>query len=480
MKAQGIKKNIIYSTIDQVSNVLVPFITAPYIARVLGADGIGIDSFTGSIHYYFILLATLGTMTYGAREISMNRDDPYKRSQIFWEIELMKIITSVISLILWMFFLLFVDMYKEYFLVRSIGFFSVLFDIAWFFNGLEEFKIAVIRNVFFRISGIFALFLFVKDSDDLFLSIFITFISGLLASLSLWPYLRKYLVCAKPKFSNLKKHFKETFIYFVPTIATSIYTVFDKTLIGLITHDTSENGYYQQAEGIVNIAKNVVFASVNSVLGVRIAFLYAQKKTDEIEERIEQSLNYIFFMGFGCCFGIMGIAKSFVPFFLGEGYDEVISLLYIFSPIIIIIGISNCLGSHYYTPCGKRAQSAKYIIAGSLTNLMLNVLLIPCLGSIGAAIASIFAELLIAFLYVKFSGEFCSLKLLLCNGLKKLIAGIIMFIIVLIMNLIQLPIFLLLMIQIMSGAILYVVVLALLKDKWVVYFLKNLLNRLRN
>lgn len=98
MKEPSIKKNFIYSTAYQILNVITPFISAPYISRVLGAEGIGIQSYTASIQQYFLLLASLGTLSYGAREISMNRNDEYKRSKIFWEIELMSIGTTLIAL----------------------------------------------------------------------------------------------------------------------------------------------------------------------------------------------------------------------------------------------------------------------------------------------------------------------------------------------------------------------------------------------
>lgn len=136
---------------------------------------------------------------------------------------------------------------------------------------------------------------------------------------------------------------------------------------------------------------------------IRHAYLFAEKRFDEIHKKIAISFNYIFFMGFGCCFGIMGVAKTFVPFFFGPGYDQVVGLLYLFSPIIVIIGISNCLGSQYYTPCGKRKESTNYLIAGSVVNLILNLLMIPRFGAEGAAIASVIAETVVSVLYVKFS-----------------------------------------------------------------------------
>lgn len=66
MKEVSIKKNFIYSMGYQILILITPFITTPYVSRVLGADGIGIYSYTSSIMSYFTLVAALGTSAYGA------------------------------------------------------------------------------------------------------------------------------------------------------------------------------------------------------------------------------------------------------------------------------------------------------------------------------------------------------------------------------------------------------------------------------
>ena len=99
MKNKSIRYNFLYSTAYQILNVLTSFVTAPYLSRVLGAEAIGIQSYTQSIQQYFLMFAALGTFSYGSREISMNRDDPYKRSKLFWEIELIVVATTSMAVL---------------------------------------------------------------------------------------------------------------------------------------------------------------------------------------------------------------------------------------------------------------------------------------------------------------------------------------------------------------------------------------------
>ena len=208
MKNKSIRYNFLYSTAYQILNVLTSFVTAPYLSRVLGAEAIGIQSYTQSIQQYFLMFAALGTFSYGSREISMNRDDPYKRSKLFWEIELIVVATTSMAVLsslalLW-------SKYRIYYIVLSIGIFASMFDISWFFSGLEEFKLTVIRNTIFKILGIICTFVFINQPEDLLLYMIIQMVSTFLSNLSLWPYLRGMLVKVNYKEFRFANHIHET------------------------------------------------------------------------------------------------------------------------------------------------------------------------------------------------------------------------------------------------------------------------------
>lgn len=277
MNTPSIKKNIIISTLYQILSVITPLITAPYISRVIGPNGIGAYSYTSSIQLYFSLFAALGTAEYGKREIARARSNSQKRSELFLEIELVSILTSVGMLILWFIFIGFQREYHVMYLILTLNLINAMLDISWFYDGLEQFQYTVTKNALVKISGVILILLFVKNPKDTDLYVFIMTASTLLGTMSMWLSLRKFLVKTKVVPSNLIKHFHETLIYFIPTIATSIYTSMDKTLIGLITHSNDENAYYEQATKIIGLIKAVTFTAVNSVLGARISFLFFRK-----------------------------------------------------------------------------------------------------------------------------------------------------------------------------------------------------------
>lgn len=477
---KSIKKNFLYSTFYQILTMILPLVTAPYVSRVLGADGIGTYSYTSSFQAYFAMFAALGALSYGQREIARNRDDVEKRSRLFWEIEAMVVITTVATISVWFVFSIMYIRYTAIFLVLAINLIAVIFDISWFFSGLEEFQYIVVKNTAVKLLTVVLLFVLIKDKNDLLLYVGLMAGGTLAGNMSMWTKLPKFVKKSSMKSIHLKHHIKESFIYFVPTIATSVYTVLDKTMIGLITNSSYENGYYEQATKIINMGKALAFTSLNSVMGARTAYLFKEKKTKEIHQKIEDSLNYILLMAFAVCFGIIGVADGMVPWFFGDGYEPVAGLLKMLSPIIIIVGISNCLGSLYYSPVGKRATSAKFIITGSVCNLIFNSMFIPILGATGAVIGSLSAEAIITILYVAFSDGYAKVGLLLRLSWKRVVAAGIMLAAIIPFNSFFEKSIYLTVIQVAVGVLVYGGVLLVLKDEYMIRFGKQYVGKIKN
>ena len=473
-KEPSVRINFILSMAYQVLVVLLPMITAPYVSRVLGAEKNGIYSFTASYQTYFSMFAALGTVSYGSREIARNRKNGPLRSRLFWEIELMTVLTSTVSLIAFIAFFMLRDRYRIYYVPQVMAILAVMFDISWFFTGIEQFRYIVTKNAAFKLLGAVLIFALVHRPEDLLIYITILSATTMIGNMTMWIHMPRFLEPVDFRTLRIRRHLKETMVYFVPSIATSVYTVLDKTLIGEITRNEAENGYYDRVVQIINIMKALTFTALNSVLGARISFLFAEKKYDEIRRRIETSINYILFMGLGICFGLSAVAPRFIPWFLGPGYDRSINMLILMSPIVVIIGVSNCLGSQYYTPSGRRAQSARFIIVGSCVNLALNLLLIPRFWGYGAIAASLIAELTITVLYIAFSGESFHPAVLARDGWRKLLGAVLMFLAVRLIDPLFHSNFPALVAEICLGGTVYLAVLFLLRDGFMTGFCMDL------
>ena len=390
-KAPSVRKNYIYNLIYQVMTLITPFITTPYISRVLGADGTGVQSYTNSVVQYFAILAALGTASYGQREIARHRDEIKIRSRLFWEIEVLCMATTAACLIIWLFVIGFAREYRPYYVVLTMTLLAVAFDISWFFGGLEQYSLIVLRNTAVKLIGIAMLFLFIREKEDLLLYVALTAATGLLGNISMWGYLKGQV--EKPVLKELRplRHLKETLVYFIPTIATSVYTILDKTMLGWFSGENkSQNGYYEYATGFVNMAK-ILIMSFNAVMSARMSYLFGTGRMEEIHKRFQDSLDFVLLMAMPIMLGLAGIAAQFIPWFLGNGYLPVTFLMYVCSPLVLVVGLSDCIGSQILTPGGKRAQSGKVIVAGAMVNACLNFLLIPHFAALGAAAASVAA-----------------------------------------------------------------------------------------
>ena len=126
MANKSIKKNYIYNLLQQILSLITPLITIPYVSRVIGAEGLGIYSYTASIVSYFALFAALGTVTYGQREISYVQDDREKRTQVFWNTEIRCIITTFICLCVYGCFVLIQEQYRMIYVILAISIISSL------------------------------------------------------------------------------------------------------------------------------------------------------------------------------------------------------------------------------------------------------------------------------------------------------------------------------------------------------------------
>lgn len=484
-KKPSLKKNIFLNVFYEIICIIAPFITAPYVSRVLQSSGVGIYSYTQSLVTYFTMFAALGTGTYGLREIAMCRDDKERYSHVFWEIEIISVCTSVLSLIVWFFIAYLYASYRIYLLILSLNILSTLFDISWFYRGLEKFQYTILINSLSKVLNIILIFLFVKTSSDTWIYVLITALSTLVGNVSMWIFLPFHLKRARIEKSNIRYHFKETFVYFIPTIATTIYTVLDKTLIGVLIPgmvsavDSNgnevvqklsdiENGYYEQATKIINIVKTMTFVGINGVMASRSSYLYGKQDEEGVKKLLKTTYSITLLLSIGASFGIAAIAKNFVPIFFGEGYDKTICILYVLCILSTVICISNVLGAVYYTPSGRRRDSTKYLIIGSFINLILSVPLILVLKSIGAALASVIAEIVISALYIIHSNKMYSFRQLFQSTWKKIVSGILMFVVVfgfgVWMNG-KINAYFLLTIQILLGIAVYMGFLFILKDE---------------
>lgn len=458
--------------------LLTPLITTPYLSRVLGAEGIGTVSFVESIVYYFVLFATLGITTYGQREISYVRDDYKLRTKVFWETKILEIIISIFVLGLYIIFSS-VQQNKFMYYIFSFYILAVTVDVVWLFQGLEEFGKIVIRNLFFKLVSIIYIFTTVHNEKDILKYVFGLAFFLFLSNLSLCGYLKGYIGIPKWKYIRPFRNIKIVISMFVPTIAISIYTVLDKTMIGLITKDAIQNGYYEQAIKISRMVLTIV-TSLGTVMIPRIGYYFGKGDIEQINTFMYRAYRFVWFIGVPLCFGIVATASNFVPWFYGNSYSEVILLLKVLSFLILAIGINNVTGMQYLIPTKRQNTFTVTVLVGAVTNLVLNIILIGRLQALGAAIASVAAETTIALVQLFIiRKELSILKIFKCS-LNYLLAGIFMLLVLIFLGEYLEPNIFNSFIMILIGAFIYFGVLLLIRDSFFMENTKSIMRKVIN
>lgn len=477
-KGKSIVLNYIYNASYQVLTILIPLITTPYLSRVLKADGVGTYSYTASVVSFFTLFAALGTIIYGNREISYVSKDRQLRSKTFWEIEFLSIITGSVCLIAYLVFLYFCDEDFSIYAIQIFSLLSVVANISWLFQGLEEFRKIVFRNTVFKILSIVFIFIFVKSKSDLFLYIAGLVILEFLNNLSIWLYLPAFI--DKPDWKNIHplRHLKPTFALFVPTIASSIYTIFDKTMLHLFTDVAFENGYYEQALKLSKTALTLITA-LEAVMIPRIGSLFSSGKKKEMYDLLYQSYRFVWLLGLPLCFGLIGTARNFVPWFYGDGYDSVGGLLIVLGLLIPIIGLSNVTGIQYLITTRRENIVSVTVTIGAVCNIILNLIFIPWFYALGAAISSVCAELIISMVQMFYVRKEISIWKVLSSSWKYLLASVAMLGLLMVENSYLAASIFNTILMIISGGLVYILGILLLRDKLFISLVKSCLNKFR-
>lgn len=478
MAQKNIKLNYIFSLVAKIVALLVPILVTPYISRRLGADGVGVCSYIASIVSYFVLFANLGVESYALREISMHRTDENYIKKTVVEISIIKVLMTLLCLaIYYIIFVVALDLEnKILYVIYSITILSVAFDFTWFFQGIEKFGLLAALNVLGKLIYIPLVFVFVKDQSDIPLYALFTVSTASFSALLGVPFA---IFGVKGKIAekiNPFRHLKPCMVYFLPAIATQIYTVLDKTMIGLITKSDFENGYYERADALIKIPLTFITA-INAIMESRTAYYYAEEDFEAIDNLAEKSINFSFMLAFPMTCGWIGIARTFIPIYLGPGFDKCVTLVYILAPIISIIIFSNMLGSHYYTPFGYRKRSALFLVAGAVVNIALNSFMIYFWQSIGAAIASVIAEAVISTLYIIFARKFFAPVRFLKIGWRYLLSALIMGGTVFAMNWFLPDNIGFLILEVAVGIILYALLLLIFRVGFFINNLKTIWNK---
>ncbi|KLA45140.1 MOP superfamily flippase transporter [Ligilactobacillus ruminis] len=421
-------KNYLYNAGYQLLAVLLPLITAPYVSRVIGAHGIGINTATNSTIQYFILLGSIGIGLYGNREIAYLRSNKQAMSEAFWEIQILKMVMVTISYGAFLVYLAFCPVYKEYMLIQSLNLIAAAVDISWLYMGLEDFKKTVLRNTMVKLASAAMIFMFVKDANDTWVYIFVLAISVLGGNLTLWPYVKKTLVKVDFKKLHPFRHFKPTIALFIPQIATQVYLVLNKTMLwAMVNSDVA--GFYDRSDTLVRLVLTLVTAT-GTVMLPHVANAFHEGKEETVNNLTADSFDFVSCISIPMFAGLAAIGQKLAPLFFGPQFKPVGMAVCLEAIVIVLIGWSNVIGQQYLLPTNKIKIYTGSVVSGAIVNLILNLPFIYLWGLHGAVFATICSEIVVTGYQMWHVRNNLSLKKMFINVPKYALASLTMFIVV--------------------------------------------------
>lgn len=399
----SVKGNIILNGINTVTGILFPMITFPYAARVLMPEGIGAVNFLSSIVNYIILLTSLGIPLYAVKEVAKYQHEKFQRDKTTIEIIILSSVLCYLGYIaVWLLAKYIPEIHQQstLFFVLSL---SILFNtigVSWFYQGIEDFKFITIRALIIRTLSALCLFIFVKSLNDLLIYCLITVGSTVGNNVINFFHLRKHIKLESKILRNLEivRHLKPALHIFILNLITSLYIHLNSIMLGFIQGD-EQVGYFSAGTKITHIGLTLI-TSIGTVLLPRSANLIQNNDLAGFTSIIDKSARLTVAMSLPMILGLIMLATPITIVFCGSNYIDSIPVLYLNAPVILFIGLTNVMGIQVLYPKNKINLVIWSVSGGAISNIILNIVLIPNYGASGAAFSTLLAELVVLLIQV--------------------------------------------------------------------------------
>ena len=409
-KKASLTKNSIFYLIYNVLNIIFPFVSAIYVARILSQNAIGNVSYALNIATYFVILAFVGIPTYGMREVAKVKDDQNKLNKIFTELVIINACSTIISLIAYSVLIFAVPAFRsnyQLFLIGGVSILLNLFNVIWLFDGLENFKVSSIFNLITKVGCFLILVLLVRNENGLLWYALATALAVSGNYLTTCFRARKFV---KFDFKGLqfKRHFKPIFFLMMVNLAIEIYSLVDVTMLGMLCEKETV-AIYKYAIQIQKTLLQVV-NTFTMILIPRITTLFKEKKFDEFNTLISKTLGIIIVLSLPMIVGIYFTSDALMVLLYGESYAQSANVLKLMSLLLFISPIGYLLGSRICLVTDNEKYMPIAVGIGALVNIAANYIFINMWKEMGAATASVLSEIIVAIIYISLGKKYFKLK----------------------------------------------------------------------
>ena len=472
MKDKSLIKNCMYNIVYTIANIIFPFFTSVYVARILLSDGVGRVFYAQNIVSYFVIFATLGLPIYGIREISKLRKKRELLNKTFSELFLINIITTSFSILAYILLIFFSKIAKDdilLFYICGIQIFFNYFNVDWFYQGLEEFGYITTRSLLIKIISLIALFLFVKNREDYFFYALINVLATGGNYIFNIIHLKKYINFNFNEITikKLKIHIAPLIVLAISIFFSTIYSQVDITMLGSITTE-KEVAFYSYAHKIPEMII-MLSTSLTGVFLPRLSYYYKENRL-KFNELVENGIKILSFISIPATFAFYVLIPQIIEVFFGSEFLPAVTTARVFSILIIIKSFGNLLCYQLIICSGnEKKRLPAYIVAG-ISNILLNTILIPIYGAVGAAIASLIAEILVNGIQIFSIRKEFDFKISYKSFIEAIVSSIIMLYGIYYINYIENILIIKFILNVLCGFLIYCITNILMKNEIIIQF----------
>ena len=475
--SKSLKLNAFFNVVRNVLRLIFPLITFPYVSRVLMPEGIGKVNFANSIVMYFYTIASLGIGSYGIREAAKIRNDRLSLAKFTKEMLSINMVSTLVSYILLAASLVFVKKFESYRILIIVNSSSIILNtigFEWLYSALEEYGYITLRSIIFQIISLALTFILVRNSDDVVNYALVSVISNVGSNVCNLIHARRYLDLKTKVKLEIKKHLKPIFLLFFSSIAITVFSILDTSMVGFIKDDV-EVGYYTSASKIIRMIRDL-FPAISTVMFARVSYYVGTKETQKIKEVTGQIFNLFYALSIPICMGFILLMKSILLLMCGSEFLPAVAVGQVMAPLVILSSISGYLSGAILISFGREKIYMYVEVGAALLDIVLNFAFIPKYGALGAGIATLITELVMFIVFhISVKNEISGVKIK--KALVQYIISSVIMALVVYMEIKYLPLSPILQILLgaVSGALIYFVILVIMKNE----FLQSSLNNLK-
>ena len=393
-----VTKNSVWLIAERIIQMIFSLVINRIVAEYLQPGNYGTLSYAASIVAFFTSLCTLGLDAIIINEIVNKKEE---QGEILGTSIFMRIVSSLLSMILIAIVVIFLNPNNmEILIITILHSLTLIFDAfnvinIWYQSKLKSKYTAIIAFIVYIIISALKVYFVFTDKQVIYFALINTLTSFLTMMFTYILYVKQKGPKLKVDKKRIKPLLKQSYHFILSGLMIAIYAQTDKVMIGKMLTDMSAVGLYSVATTITSLWSFIPAAIITSFRPVIIEAKLISY--DKYIKRLKQLYSLILWINIAYALGVTIFADLIIKLLYGEAYiGAKIPLLFaVWSGGFSYIGVARDI---WFVSEGLQGYSTKISIFGCLTNVVLNLILIPQFGIVGAAIATTITQIFTGFI----------------------------------------------------------------------------------